>query len=239
MNYTISRSRRRTTIGIKIEQGEVRVMAPTGLASQRIADFVASKHNWIQQHVTAQQARLSPLPKRQWQHGEHLYWLGQKLQLQVRPGQRSTIDYDATTLSLNIRLSRRVTRCEDKVRQLVTQWYKEQAQLWLDTTLPQLAAYQELTPGSWRVSSYRGKWGACSHSGHLSFSWRLFAAPEWVVRYVVHHELCHLAHFDHSKAFWQLLHAHDANLKAAESWLKHHGITLLHDDYFSYVKETE
>lgn len=235
MNYTISRSQRRRTIGITIKQGKVRVLAPTGLASSRIEDFVASKAQWIQGHLEAQQAQLAPLPARRWEHGEYLYWLGQKLQIQVRAGQRNTIMRDGHCL--HIRVSRRTQDSAQAVRKLIAGWFKAEGQHWLDTNLESLPAFAFKAATAWRVANYHAKWGACTQRGELSFSWRLFSAPEWVVRYVVVHELCHLTHFNHSAAYWALVERFEPGYRAAEHWLRIHGHTLLNDDYFNFVNE--
>jgi predicted metal-dependent hydrolase len=235
VNYTVSRSQRRRTIGITIKQGNVRVMAPSGLASHRIEAFVTSKADWIQRHLPAQQAQIAPLPTRRWEHGEYVYWLGQKLELQVRPGQRNTIEHDNERL--HIRISRRTQNPSGTVKKLTTDWFKTQGQRWLDAHIPILPAFQFKPATAWRVANYHAKWGACTQRGGLSFSWRLFSAPEWVVRYVVIHELCHLTHFNHSAAYWSLVERFDPDYREAEAWLKVHGHTLLNDEYFNFVNE--
>jgi predicted metal-dependent hydrolase len=50
-----------------------------------------------------------------------------------------------------------------------------------------------------------GKWGYCTRSGRISFSWQLIALPEPLREYIVLHELSHLVHFDHSAAFRRTL----------------------------------
>lgn len=52
------------------------------------------------------------------------------------------------------------------------------------------------------ITSARGRWGSCSSSGNLSFSFRTAFLTMREARYVAAHELCHTRHMDHSPAFW-------------------------------------
>ena len=45
------------------------------------------------------------------------------------------------------------------------------------------------------------RWGSCSSQGRIRLSWRLILAPPAVRRYVVAHEVAHLAHLDHGAKF--------------------------------------
>ncbi len=71
-----------------------------------------------------------------------------------------------------------------------------------------------------------GRWGSCSSSGRLSFSWRLIFAPEFVVEAVVAHEICHLLEMNHSPRFWSLLATVNPSYKEADLWLKENGNSL-------------
>lgn len=78
----------------------------------------------------------------------------------------------------------------------------------------------------------RSRWGSCSQAGRLMFSWRLVMAPPDVLNYVAAHEVAHLAHMDHSPAFWSVVEQLDPTWRAHRSWLREHG-TRLHAYHFA------
>jgi predicted metal-dependent hydrolase len=56
-----------------------------------------------------------------------------------------------------------------------------------------------------RIKDVRSRWGSCSSSKNLNFSWKVFVMPERVVDYLVVHELAHLKQMNHSPAFWAIV----------------------------------
>lgn len=73
------------------------------------------------------------------------------------------------------------------------------------------------------VRDTRSRWGSCSSTARLSFSWRLIFAPREVMEYVVAHEVAHLRHMNHSPAFWNCVENICPAYDAAKDWLKIHG----------------
>ncbi len=55
------------------------------------------------------------------------------------------------------------------------------------------------------IKDLRRNWGSCSELGNLNFNYKLAFLPPELAEYVVVHELCHLAEFNHSPAFWALV----------------------------------
>lgn len=56
------------------------------------------------------------------------------------------------------------------------------------------------------VSNQRGRWGSCTPSeGTIRLSSRLRSMPDWVIDYVLVHELVHLRVPGHGPDFWELV----------------------------------
>ena len=71
-----------------------------------------------------------------------------------------------------------------------------------------------------RLSHANTRWGSCSSNRTISLNIGLMKVPEVLRDYVILHELAHLNHMDHSKAFWAEVGLHDKNYKNHEKKLK-------------------
>ena len=71
-----------------------------------------------------------------------------------------------------------------------------------------------------RLTHANTRWGSCSSNRTISLNIGLMKLPEVLRDYVILHELAHLNHMDHSKAFWAEVGSHDRNYKNHEKKLK-------------------
>jgi predicted metal-dependent hydrolase len=84
-----------------------------------------------------------------------------------------------------------------------------------------------VVPAKITLRDTTSRWGSCSSSGSLSFSWRLIMAPDFVLDYLAAHEVAHLRHMNHSAAFWTAVARMTTDTERAEAWLKTQGSSLL------------
>ena len=76
--------------------------------------------------------------------------------------------------------------------------------------------------GKITVRSQKTRWGSCSSAGNLNFNCLLALCPSEVIDYVVVHELCHLRHMNHSRAFWNEVAKYFPGYDEQKDWLKRH-----------------
>lgn len=110
-------------------------------------------------------------------------------------------------------------------------WVKEQAR---DALLPAARGYaRRVNRRIEKISlrDTRSRWGSCSSSGALSFSWRLAMAPPSVLDYVAAHEAAHLVEMNHSPKYWAIVDQIYPGWQAQRDWLKQHGRSLHRFDF--------
>lgn len=195
--------RRRLYITVSPDQS-VQVKAPRRESMERVIEFVRSRAAWIDKH-RRRFAQFKPLPlARRYANGEKLLYLGRQYTLKVVQNAGEDVKLRGRFLSVST-ADRRDT---DRIEALVEWWYVEHAWALFASRLdkcyesaPQLMIeYPDL-----RVRHMVRSWGTCSAKGWVNLNWELVKTPVCCIDYVITHELCHLRHRNHSKAFYRLL----------------------------------
>ena len=97
---------------------------------------------------------------------------------------------------------------------------KQQAAAVLPPKVEKYAAVLGVKPAKVGITRAKKRFGSCSGNNALNFSCFLMLYSEKAIDYVVVHELCHIVHKDHSKAFYALVASVMPDYKQAERELK-------------------
>ena len=106
----------------------------------------------------------------------------------------------------------------ERLRELVRRWFLAESSAYAVSKVAELSPRLGVRASRVDVREI-DKWGYCTRGGRLSFSWQLAALPDRLREYVVLHELTHLVHFDHSKAFKKRLAEFCPDFRAREKEL--------------------
>ncbi len=105
-------------------------------------------------------------------------------------------------------------------------WLKKEARKDLVEASSRYAEAMGLKFSKVTIRDQSSRWGSCSATGALSYSWRLILAPGDVLDYVAAHEVAHLAEMNHGPGFWRLVETHCDQTRTARHWLKQNGTDL-------------
>lgn len=82
------------------------------------------------------------------------------------------------------------------------------------------AALLGVSYGRITITSAKTRFGSCSSTGNIAFSYRLMLYPAEAQEYVVVHELCHRFYMNHSKAFYKKIESVLPDYKKRRALLK-------------------
>ncbi len=102
-------------------------------------------------------------------------------------------------------------------------WLRGQVRKDLSASVEKHAKTLKCTPKRIAIRDQATRWGSCSTTGTLSFSWRLIFAPPFVLDYVAAHEVAHLIEMNHGPRFWRLVRDAAPAMQKARIWLKTYG----------------
>ena len=104
---------------------------------------------------------------------------------------------------------------EQKIKELT-----ELAKELLPERVAHFAAVMGVHPTGVKITGAKTRLGSCSGKNSLCFSWRVMLYPPKAIDYVVVHELSHIIHHDHSKAFWKTVEKYMPDYKDAQAMFK-------------------
>ncbi|MDB5641835.1 MAG: Metal-dependent hydrolase [Hyphomicrobiales bacterium] len=115
---------------------------------------------------------------------------------------------------------------EDHLSRRVHDFLKREARTDLESAVRKHTGSLGFSARRITVRDTTSRWGSCSATGALNFSWRLIMSPEFVLDYLAAHEVAHLVHMNHSDAFWTVTRTLAPHTERAEAWLHAHGASL-------------
>jgi predicted metal-dependent hydrolase len=210
---------KRMTLRVSPARRDVTLTIPHRTSANKAKAFVSKHVEWLNQQIGDLPC---PAP---FVHGVVIPFEGVLHQLDFygprdqaskgRPVVETIADEDLAIL--------RVLGQKEHAPRRLTDWLKGQARQRLSVRVAHHADFLDLSYSRIGVRDQVSRWGSCSSSGTLSFSWRLIFAPSHVLDYVAAHEVAHLREMNHSPRFWALVAKTMPELEQSRHWLRAHG----------------
>lgn len=209
---------RRIAVRLDPARSCVVLVRPARAPDRIVGAFVASRADWIAHHLESLPPRIA------FHDGATIPYRGTDHVIHLRPEARGGVWREDGAIVVTGRAEHAARRVRD--------WLKSEARGALTALVHPMAARLDVRVARVTVRDTISRWGSCSPDGKLSFSWRLIFAPDAVLTYVAAHEVAHLRHMDHSRAFWRTVmglledQPEKINGTSARQWLRRSGTAL-------------
>jgi predicted metal-dependent hydrolase len=210
VKYTVCRSaRRRRTLALQIQQeGGIRVLAPERLSLKTIESFLRKRAGWIHRKLETRRQQRPRTQEDNIRDGGFATYRGAACLLRVTQSQngRSGCAYTNGVIEIAV-FGQGLSPAElgEEARLELRLWYKKQARREFQERVDHWAAKLGARPNRLIVTSPERRWGSCNARNVIRLNWRLILMPPPLLDYVVAHELCHVAHKNHARAYWRML----------------------------------
>jgi predicted metal-dependent hydrolase len=228
--YDLRRTASNTQRRITVTPGRVEVVALSSDDDEDIADFLDRKRQWLFDTMRDMEriaAGRHTVPR--FITGSKIPYRGRQMSLTVR---RSDGEHLVITYRNGFIVDLPIWAGQDSDRLVASElklWLKARARKDVQDIAANYIDRFGLAPKSIRVGDFATGWGSCGPAGNILVNWHLIFAPRRVLEYVVVHELAHLKHRTHERAFWDYLGTIAPHYAAPKAWLDQHQSSLSAD----------
>ncbi len=216
--YTVERSSRKT-LGISVlPDGSVVVTAPRHIRLAKIEGKLLRKLRWVRRQkevFIGLQATKSP--KRYCSGATHIY-LGRQYRLKVKLGKPIHVALRGAYIEITV-----LSKAPERVKEALTKWYRDHAEAQFSERLRPWAAWcasRGLPEPRLFIRAMPKRWGSAHADGRIYLNPDLIKAPSPCVEYVICHEVIHLRHRHHDRAFFAALSRHLPNWRVLKQRLE-------------------
>jgi predicted metal-dependent hydrolase len=181
------RGARRMRLRLDEKRGVLKLTGPWRMNRKAALDWAAEQHEWVAAQLGAM------LPPEPFVPGATIPLEGKDVRLEWSAAASRSPKLDDDRLTCG--------GPQDGFARRIESFLKRRALEILSEETAEFAKRAEVTLRAVAVGDADTRWGSCSSSGRIRYSWRLILAPPEVRRYVVAHEVAHLVHMDHGPKF--------------------------------------
>lgn len=200
---------KRLTLRQNLSGGNFKLSMPMRGTIAQAKAFCQQHKSWIADKSASMQDMIC------FEQGQYIPLRGGQVKLvfldQLR-GQTQEIDHEL-----------RVTGGTDYAPRRLTTWLKAEAKADILIAIDKYQPLLKVKHSKLTIRDTKSRWGSCSSTKALSFSWRLVLAPSDVLDYVVAHELAHILEMNHSAKFWAHVDRVCPHMNDSRKWLKTKG----------------
>ena len=223
IEYRLHRADRKRLRIVVSPDLSVDVYAPHAATDEAVLAAIRNRAPWISRALD-RAGDFHPLPcPKKYVSGETFMFLGRQYRLKILEGAAQSASRGANLPAVRtahgppptaklagrfLEVSVPVKTATAKVRRSLQRWYATRAAAVFAAhadACQAVGARHGIPEAKFVIRKMRTRWGSCTAAGRITLNVDLVQTPVHCVEYVIMHELCHLVHHNHSRAFYRLL----------------------------------
>ena len=199
---------------VKAPDARVTLSAPLRMPKASIERFVRNNEDWLRRKIAEIKAR--PHVQHQYVTGETLRLWGEPKVLVVKEGRRAECVFADARVLLTIPAGSTREQRENLLREA----YRQELTAAIQGMAPAIEQLTGLFAAEWRTKQMKTRWGTCNIlKRRIWINLELAKKKPICLRYIILHEIIHLAERYHNKHFYALMSYYMPEWKKVRDYL--------------------
>ncbi|MCX8058201.1 MAG: M48 family metallopeptidase [Spirochaetes bacterium] len=207
---------KRKTICLQINSDlEILLKVPYNISEKECNNFIEKNREWIYKKLEVLKEKKKKWKKIDFKEGEKIPYLGNFYVFKFISDSKKSIYLNKELLTIYIN-----SKLYPKIKYYFIKFSKMKLKEIVENYVLEYSKKFSVKFNSIKITSSKTRWGSCTSNGNLNFSFRLIFVPDFVIRYIVVHELVHLKIKNHKRKFWDEVGKLFPQYKDSKKWLK-------------------
>ena len=224
LEIQIERTNRKRTIALQVKNNKLIIKTPRSVSKKILVDLIKRKQHWINQRAILNFEEQN-LKNREFIDNDKFYFRGDEYRLSLILGRKDAVKIEGGLLLVSYVDDKSIGK--ENIKRLLEDWYLKESIKILKARTEELAQQMRVQPYGITVKNYNSKWGSCTANNKISYNWRIIMAPDYIVDYLIIHELSHIIEPNHSKNFWYQVGRYCEDFQKKRKWLRENGHKLV------------
>ena len=224
LEIQIERTNRKRTIALQVKNNKLIIKTPRNVSKKTLVDLIKKKQHWIKQRAIMNFEEQN-LKNREFIDNDKFYFRGDEYHLSLILGRKEAVKIEGGLLLVSYVDDKSIRR--GTIKRILEDWYLQESTKILKARTEELAQQMRVQPFEITVKNYNSKWGSCTANNKISYNWRIIMAPDYIIDYLIVHELSHIIEPNHSKNFWYQVENYCKDFQKKRKWLRENGHKLV------------
>jgi len=213
-NHIVDKALKHAYITVDFYEGVVLKSPP--ISQEKAKEAVYKKGKWVLEKLKL----VERIPQGKIVSGSRLLYLGRRYYVEIISDDSiKKTEVRFTHSKFEVLLNPALPDQGGAINEALQLFFRDKAGIKIVPRVKKWSTSTGLTPTAVKFRRLSKRWGSCTADNEIIFNHDAVKLPFTLIDYIVVHELCHIKHKDHSKAFYRELAKYVPDWEALEERL--------------------